>query len=220
MTISLHIWISLHFSTFLFISRGLHFSRFLHYSSFLFISLHFSTFICISLHFSAFLCISLHFLHFTAFYCISLRFFTFLYIFLYFSAFYVLGQFDRAYHRPMDAIFLFLVIPNLAFPCFHKIYTRYECLFNCPMKLGLWVYFKSSVSWKQISLTIFSHQFIVWSYFDSKLCCCQKCQKCLWLITQLFLVERLFCGSTTLEIIWWSNLVVFAWKYLWINHVT
>ena len=52
----------------------------LNFSAFLYISPHFSAFFCISLNFSAFLCISLHFTS------------------------YFLGQFDGAYHRPMDAI--------------------------------------------------------------------------------------------------------------------
>ena len=56
-------------------------------------SLNLSSFVFISLHFSAFLDISLHL-------------FAFLYIFLHFSFdIYILGQFDGAYRRPMDAIF-------------------------------------------------------------------------------------------------------------------
>ena len=61
-----------------------------HLSAFPWISLHFSQYLCISLHFSEFLCISLHFS-------------VFLYISLHFT-FYILGQIDGAYRRPMDAI--------------------------------------------------------------------------------------------------------------------
>ena len=44
-------------------------------------------------------------LHFSALLCISLNFYAFLYTSLRFSALYILGQFDGAYHRLMDAIF-------------------------------------------------------------------------------------------------------------------
>ena len=68
----------------------------LNFSAFLYISPHFSAFFCISLNFSAFLCISLHFTS------------------------YVLGQFDGAYRRPMEAIF----------------YIRWGCSRRCPCCWG------------------------------------------------------------------------------------
>ena len=95
--------ISLQFSSFLYIS--------LHFSAFLWISLYFSTFFWISSSaFSAFLLISLHvsaflwfYLYFSIFLCSSLDLSPFLCISLHFT-FYLSGQFDGVYRRPMDAI--------------------------------------------------------------------------------------------------------------------
>ena len=70
-----------------------------------------NTFGYISLNFSAFLCISLNF---SLCFCICLRFSTFHCISLHFTL-YILGQFDGAYRRPMDAICCPLLTVDLLF---------------------------------------------------------------------------------------------------------